>query len=151
LTQIFTPNLVNELRGNFSRQTSEDRADLQETGGARTPPASLLFPAGYSSSDSTFEFAMPGPTPPPFFYLGTYARNRARQIQVLDNLTWVRGAHRLRFGGDYRRFTTERLNPRLSILTSIGDLHNPDGSLVSNYSGMLVNVHADYDVEYLVP
>ena len=151
LTQIFTPNLVNELRGNFSRQASEDRADLQETSGARTPTASQLFPPGYSPSDSTFEFAMPGPTPPPFFYLGTYARNRAHQIQVLDNLTWVRGAHRLRFGGDYRRFTTERLNPRLSILASIGDLHNPDGSLVSNYSGMLVNVHADYDVEYLAP
>jgi len=148
LTQIMTPNLVNELRGNFSRQANEDRADLEETGGARTPPASQLFPPGYSSSDSTFEFATSGPLP---IYLGTYARNRARQVQAVDNLTWIRGAHRLRFGGDYRRFTTQRLNPRLGILTSIVDLYNPDGSLASNSTGMLVTIHADYDVEYLDP
>ena len=147
LTQIMTPNLVNELRVNFSRQASEDRADLQETGGARTPPASQLFPPGYSLSDSTFEFATSGPLP---VYLGTYARNRARQVQAVDNLTWARGAHRLRFGVDYRRFTTQKLNPRLGILTSILGLYKPDGSL-ANSTAMLVTIRPDYDVEYLVP
>jgi hypothetical protein len=147
LTQVIAPNLVNEIRGNFSRQSTEDKADLDGSTGAVQPPQSLLFPPGYSLSNSVFQFSV---LAAPFVYLGTYARNSARQFQVVDNLSWVKGAHRFRFGADYRRFYIRRMNSKLGNFTALG-IYNDDGSFATNSSGWLTAIDFDSDIEYLVP
>ena len=147
LTQVVTPNLVNEIRGNFSRQSTEDRADLDGSTGSVQPPQSLLFPQGYSLSNANFQFVVAGA---PWVYLGTYASNSARQFQALDNLSWIKRTHRLRFGVDYRRFYTRRLNSKLGNFTTLA-IYNPDGSFATNSGGSLTAIDFDSDIEYLMP
>ena len=147
LTEVIAPNVVNEIRGNFSRQSTEDRADLDGNAGAIQPAQSLLFPQGYSLSNSAFTFFVPGT---PSIYLGTFARNSGQQFEVVDNLSWVKGSHRLRFGGDYRRFYARRTIPKLVNVTTVG-IYNQDGSFATNSSGWLTALDVDNDIEYLVP
>jgi hypothetical protein len=146
ITQAIAPNFINDFRGNFSRQSTEDRAELDGRGGARQPPASLLFPAGYSFSDSTFQFTVAGS---PSVYLGTYARNGSRQFQAVDNVSWARGAHRLRFGADYRAFFTRRTNSKLGNLPVVLSILNGNAFLIG--PGWSMMTYVDNDIEYLVP
>jgi len=147
LTEVIGPNVVNEIRGNFSRQFTRDRADLDGSAGAALPAQSLLFPQGYSLSNSAFTFYVPGA---PSIYLGTFARNSGEQFEILDNLSWVKGSHRLRFGVDYRRFYTQRTISNLVNVTTV-PIYNADGSFATNSSGWLTALDVDNDIEYLVP
>lgn len=46
---------------------------------------------------------------------GSPSRNMQGQINALDAVTWSRGAHIVRFGGDYRRLTPTRRGASISI------------------------------------
>jgi hypothetical protein len=147
LTYVITPSLVNDVRGNFSQQSTRDYANLDSSAGGRLPPASEVFPRGYSFADSTSQYSIGGA---PEIFLGTFARDRARQYEVVDNLSWTRGAHRFRFGADYRRFLTGETNRRLEYLLSAA-IYNPDGSFASESESAAAVINIDNDIEYLAP
>jgi hypothetical protein len=106
-TQTLTPQLTNEVRFNYSRSAAHTFFTLDDFGGATPPPASALFPPGYSQQNAALLFL--GDTNPYGlkFLTGELGNNLTQQINVTDNLSRVVGAHQMKFGVDYRR-----LNPQ---------------------------------------
>lgn len=99
MTHLITPSISNELRANYSNNRVKISYVMDDFGGAVPLPDSLLFPAQFTSADSLFLFIVGG--------AGQYAHgkqgvNEQRQINVLDNLSAIKGSHQLKFGVDYR-------------------------------------------------
>jgi Carboxypeptidase regulatory-like domain/TonB dependent receptor len=105
LTHILTPHMVNEIRLNGSRQSAVINERVDQFAGAKTPPNSVVLPPGYSSADSNvFIYNAADPTGLSGLVFGPAADDRARQLQFVDNLSWSKGSHLLKFGIDYKRF-----------------------------------------------
>jgi Carboxypeptidase regulatory-like domain/TonB dependent receptor len=90
----------NDLRFNYSRNEAGTDAVLDDFGGGATPSDSLFFPSPFSRKDSLAQIVV---LPTATYVLGKNVRNVQRQINVVDNLSVVQGAHSLKFGVDYRR------------------------------------------------
>ena len=98
-TRILSPTLSHSLRGNFLRHQFFFDQRLNQT-----PPSALGF--AYSSTNE------PGQGPP-FFNIAGYTpiggaitgpRNTTqRTFELQDSLSWARGNHLLKFGGEYLR------------------------------------------------
>ena len=102
VTFSFSPRTINDLRVNFSRATGTTSFTLDDFGGAQPLPLSLIFPAGTVPEDAGFQFLSGANTNLAF---GRNVDNVQRQLNVVDNLSLVRGSHQLKFGVDYRRLT----------------------------------------------
>ncbi len=99
LTHLITPEISNELRANYSNNRVTINYVMDNFGGAVPLPDTSLFPAPFTSADSLFLFAIGG--------AGQYAHgkqgvNEQRQINLVDNLSLIKGSHQLKFGADYR-------------------------------------------------
>jgi len=102
-SQALTSHLTNEFRFNYSRSRSRAQYVLDDFGGGVPPSPSVLFPAGHSLQDSAFYFFGDFN---PFglkYVVGDLGRNVLQQINVTDAVSYVVGAHQLKFGLDYRR------------------------------------------------
>ncbi|HKX31808.1 MAG TPA: TonB-dependent receptor [Blastocatellia bacterium] len=109
-TLIAGPRLSNELRFNDSRVRSRSALLIDGFGGAQVPALTSLLPSAVSPQTSQFSL-----TVNTGFYtgvaFGNNVWNEQRQINFVDNLTKVIGAHSFKFGVDYRR-----LNPLIGSL-----------------------------------
>lgn len=99
LTELIEPNISNEVRLNYSNQRVATQFIVDNFGGAVPVPDSLLFPPGFSSTNSAFLFIING--------AGEYGEGKAgtdeqRQVNLIDNLSLTEGGHQLKFGVDYR-------------------------------------------------
>src|SRR5215813_5433311 len=99
LTQLITPAISNEVRANYSNHRLATKLAVDNFGGAVQLPDSLLFPAGFSSANSAFEFLISG--------VGEYGQGKAatdeqRQVNLIDNFSLTKSAHQMKFGLDYR-------------------------------------------------
>jgi hypothetical protein len=141
LTHTVTPNVVNEIRVNGSRQSAGVSAAVRNLLGAESPPDSLLFPAGYSRNDSTFGFEIFN-SPLPSVLVGFVEQDRSRQMQLVDNLSWSKGAHQFKFGADYRWFSPVQADPRLVSLLLFSDFS--DTTLTA-----ILGTRATSDVAYV--
>ena len=99
LNQIITPRIANEVRANYSNDRVGTKYILDNFGGAVPLPDSLLFPAGYSSTNAAFTLSLPGPGT---YQQGKNATDEQRQVNLVDNLSVIQGSHALKFGVDYR-------------------------------------------------
>ncbi len=101
-TLSISPSFINDLRFNWSRNGNRRVNELDNFGGAAPPPPSQFFPVGFgSASPVNFVFQVS-----PTFYQRVDSVNTSvpqRQINVIDSVSAARGAHRLKFGVDYRR------------------------------------------------
>ena len=91
-------SLSNSLRGNYSRQTSNVQAALHAMGGATLPAPSLYlgdlpFPANELNFE-TFDTY--------YFAAGSVGHNQSQQVNIVDDLSWTLGVHKLKFGVDGR-------------------------------------------------
>lgn len=99
-THAFTPALLNEFRAGFNRNAS---SVLQENRGTNIT-ASLGLPvfAGARSNGLSY-FSVPG-----YSALGDEYNNpqltHINTFQILDQASWMRGRHHIKFGFDFRRF-----------------------------------------------
>ncbi|MEP7364005.1 MAG: TonB-dependent receptor [Acidobacteriota bacterium] len=99
-THAFTPTLLNEFRAGFNRNAS---SVLQENRD-KNISASLGLPvyAGARANGLTY-FSVPGYSP-----LGDEYNNpqmtHINTFQALDQASWIRGRHHLKFGFDFRRY-----------------------------------------------
>lgn len=98
LSQV-TKSVSNELKFNWSRVSGGSRGRFDNTFGGIPLSESSLLPAFASLDDSIFSFSLPGGGGG----IGTGASNVQRQINIVNNLSIVRGNHQLRLGVDYRR------------------------------------------------
>ncbi len=99
VTMSITPHIVNDFRANYSRNTGTSFNALDNFGGSVPIPDSAAFPTPFSSQDSRFGF-FAGPAN---FLVGKGTDNLQRQINLVDTLSIVAGAHQWKFGIDYRR------------------------------------------------
>lgn len=99
VTQSITPEISNEVRANYSNNRVTISYAMDDFGGAVPLQDSILFPEPFTPADSLFLFVVGG--------AGEYAQgkqgvNEQRQVNLLDNLSLIKGSHQLKFGVDYR-------------------------------------------------
>ena len=99
LNMLLTAGISNTIRGNYSEQSSRFSSSLDSFGGAVPPNPSLFF--GSFSSPSTIGGSFIS-FDASFYSFGPTARNRARQLNFLDDCSVAIGRHQLKVGGDYR-------------------------------------------------
>ena len=98
-TALIKPEISNEVRANYSNQRVGTKFFLDNLGGAVPPPDSVLLPSGLSSRNSLFEFFVLGAGE---YAQGKQATDEQRQVNLIDNLSWSKGSHQIKFGADYR-------------------------------------------------
>jgi hypothetical protein len=107
-----SPRLVNELRFNYSVSRGRSFLTMDDFGGAVAPPDSVLLPSPQTSANSFMGFFGDFNPYGLKFDVGKLADNVQHQVNVIDNVSWIAGAHQLKAGLDYRR-----LQPQEGILT----------------------------------
>jgi carboxypeptidase family protein/TonB-dependent receptor-like protein len=100
----FASSLLNTVRANYSSQGSSLSVAQDSTGGGVPIDQSLLL--GMLPAASTFITFSTGDTYS--FALGVNADNRAKQFNITDDLSWILGAHALRFGADFREIYLDK-------------------------------------------
>ena len=98
---------VNEFRFNYSRTGGNSDSYLDTFGGA-VPLSTLPFPNPFTSQNAVLRLLIPSLLNNNLLLDGKNARNLLQQLNVVDNLTFVRGGHTLKCGIDFRRLTSER-------------------------------------------
>lgn len=101
------PGITNDLRINYSHVHAYSEADLDTFGGA-IPLTALPFPTGVDAKNGFFEMVVTGLSVGRTLEVGRNAQNTQKQINVVDGLSWQKGAHSLKFGGDFRRLAPIR-------------------------------------------
>ena len=111
---LVSPSFANSLRFNYSRQRVSANYSLVRFGGGVPPPSELLIPPPFSTSNSSafFESASGDVAG---YGLGTNALNRARQLNLVDDVSVTAGTHQLKSGIDYDT----------QLVKQIGALFNP--------------------------
>jgi hypothetical protein len=107
-------NMSNSLRFNYSRQTGNGNNQLDSLGGAVPPSFSSLLPSPFSTTNSAADFTsfQDGLAE---LRLGLETRNIGSQWNVVDDLSFVRGAHLLKFGVDYRKLLVSQSGQKLRV------------------------------------
>jgi hypothetical protein len=98
INMTLSPRVFNILRGNYSTQSSAFASALDSFGGAvpvdpnlllGTLPAASTFVGFYLFDSNTYLF-------------GNDAKNRTRQLNFVNDVSWLLGVHQIQFGADYR-------------------------------------------------
>ncbi len=107
---LISGSLYNAVRFNYSRQRASASHRLDDFGGAAPPSPAALMPAGTTVNDA---FALFNAVFVGFFsgannnleslILGTTGNNQVGQWNVVDDFSFSKGSHQLKFGADYRR------------------------------------------------
>ena len=103
-TWVSTAGVVNDFRGNWSRDTGGNYFVMDSFHGALPPPDAAMFPPGYSSGATQFGFSPPGSDGE--VSKGPQKSNVEKQLNFIDNFSVTARAHQLKFGADFRH-----LNP----------------------------------------
>jgi len=106
LTANISSTLLNELRFNFSHDGEIQFQTQKAIGGSIPLARNLLIPTAYDSTyaNGNFNAYVPGSA----CCVGSGFSGSGsvqHQYQVVDDITWTRGNHSLKFGGDWRRLT----------------------------------------------
>ena len=99
LNQIVTTAISNEFRANYSNDRVGSQFKLDNFGGAVPLTDAEMYPSGFSTANGLFEFNIQSAGT---LANGLYGTNEQRQINLIDNFTWTKGTHQLKFGVDYR-------------------------------------------------
>lgn len=116
----FSDRIVDTLRGNYSTQTA-GLDEKQDAFGGATPINEGLLLGTLPAARTLVSF---------FFFdanlyiIGPDATNRTKQLNFVDDLSWSRGAHQLKFGGDYRAIFLNERPFRNELLFSATSVEN---------------------------
>lgn len=141
-----TPHVINELRFNYSLSRGQSFLTLDNFAGAVPPPDSVLLPSPQSSSNSFLGFFGDFN---PFglkFDLGKIADDIQHQINVTDNVSWVAGAHQIKFGLDYRRLRPEEGSLTYQLEYEFGSL----AQVLANSAPLAVVASRTADVQVVI-
>lgn len=122
---IVTPRLSSDLRLNGTWNSGTSRFYTDNYGGAVPIPLATLFrgaePGPYAFSQVFFSDAAVG-----WINGTTLARNRQRQFNIVDTVSYTAGKHQMKFGADYRR-----------MLPSISPVSKTEGAIFANVAQIL--------------
>src|SRR5215469_1729230 len=99
LTHLINSAISNEVRANYSNDRVRSKYGLDSFGGAVPLSDSVMYPSGFSSATGLFQLYIVGAGA---IANGPFGTDEQRQINLIDNLSWSKGAHQLKFGLDYR-------------------------------------------------
>lgn len=103
VSQAIGATVSNEFRANYSEDDRLSVNRWEDFGGAIALPPPL-FASLLSPQDSLFTLALNGGVNS-IIRSGFSGRSLQRQFNVIDNLSWVAGAHQFKAGVDYRRLS----------------------------------------------
>jgi hypothetical protein len=103
-TWLLSPHSTNEMRFNYSRTNAFGRNFLDTFGGA-VPLSTLSFPSPYSEQNASLTFILLSLVNGGAFQTGAFVRNLQRQVNLVDNFSFQKGTHDLKFGVDYRNLS----------------------------------------------
>jgi hypothetical protein len=104
-TWLISPHISNDLRLNYSKTKASGTASLDNFGGA-IPLAALPFPSPYTANSALFELQLASTsTAHTTLEAGKMQRNLQRQFNLVDSLSFQKGAHSLKAGVDFRRLS----------------------------------------------
>jgi hypothetical protein len=150
LTHGMRPEVVNEFRVNASQQDTAVSHDLDDFGGAQRPSDSLYFPPGFSPEDSSVSIRAGFRTPNVILFLGSEPRSAVRQFQIVDNLSYMVGAHRFKVGVDLRTLSPTQRPPKLRLSRLLGGFLATPEEAFSATRGHL-GVQRGEPIEYMTP
>ena len=103
-TWTVTNRMANDLRFNYSHTEAGSSTVFSNFGGAVPAPSALEFPnSSFGASDNAGVFLNWGF--PLLYFPGQTASNKQRQLQAIDTFSYVKAAHQLKFGFDWRQLT----------------------------------------------
>jgi hypothetical protein len=121
----------NETRINYSRMNATKSFELDNFGGAVIPSDSVFFPPAISRGDSMYGFSLGNGSS---FFVGRDVDNVQRQVNLVDNVSIVTGAHNVRFGIDYRRLLPVYGQRRYNQLASFNGVSGALSGIASSVS-----------------
>ena len=99
---LISPTMTNQLRFNYSRNLGLAHSFLDTFGGAVLPADSVLYPPPLTREDIV-QFTVNSGQFLQYNAAGrTFVDTTQRQINFVDNLSYVRGSHTIKAGVDYR-------------------------------------------------
>jgi hypothetical protein len=98
-TFSLSPQVSDNLRGNYSAQKSSSVSNLDSFGGAVPPSTTVLAPGLANPGNSLLAFLTFDTS---FYETGRVANNRSTQLNFANDLNISHGVHQLKFGVDYR-------------------------------------------------
>jgi hypothetical protein len=99
LTEVINRGISNDIRANYSNDRVGTKFGLDNFGGAVPLSDEVLFPTGFSSTNSLFELLILGSGE---LTKGRFGTDEQRQVNLVDNLSVTKGSHQMKFGVDYR-------------------------------------------------
>ena len=105
-TWSISPLLADDIRFNYSRTNARSNFSQDSFGGA-VPLATLPFPNSFSKQNGLFNLIILQLGTGAGLEAGQNAQTLQRQFNVVDSLTWQKGAHSFKFGIDFRRLSPE--------------------------------------------
>jgi len=94
-----TSRLANTFRANYSLQKAGSVSSLDSLGGATPPPVNVLIPSPLNPASTFVSFFTYDTSA---YQSGFNASNRDSQINLADDVAWMHGSHRFKFGTDWR-------------------------------------------------
>ena len=101
MVALFSTNISNDLRLNYSQTNSFNAFGMDKFGGAE-PLTNPPFPGGFGPENADFFFDIFSLTHGAY-EIGKQAENAQRQWNLVDNISLQKGAHTIKVGADYRR------------------------------------------------
>lgn len=161
---IITPQLINEVRAGFNANHSYSSFNLTATQAATEVGNIDLLPHPLPAGDLAPNVQISG-----FQTAGGNNSSSTKQqnLQLLDNLTWSKGAHTLKFGVDLRYIQTTFTNAlgayRIGLYSFTGSVTNavignnfasfllgvPDSTAVSSQPLPDADVHSFHDAVFV--
>jgi hypothetical protein len=129
-TWSISPDLLNDIRVNYSTTDSMGRQFLDGFGGAL--PVDPPFPSSFNQANAEFVFEI--------FSLSNFAletgalsHTTQRQFNIVDSLTFQHGSHSLKMGVDFRRLAPEIRSANYAQAGIFLDVnHAENGSLLES-------------------
>ncbi|MBX3297390.1 MAG: TonB-dependent receptor [Acidobacteria bacterium] len=118
MTWIFSSSLTNDLRVNLSRNRGLFEFRGIEIDGSVLPPDGLLFPSIYPRATSAVGLVLStggGGIGSANLTQGNALGTRQRQLNIVNNLSYIAGNHLLKFGVDLRRLKPGTDSRQVSI------------------------------------
>ncbi len=149
-THVFGPRLINDLRVGFNRF----RVDYTQAGATPNEPLGVLLGVPNANPNAN-QTAVPIFSPSNYTGIGQSRSlpiyRRENTFEELDNVTWTRGSHTVKFGIDVRRrqiteYQTNRGNGRFNFST--GFTAQPGMNSGDSIASLLLGYPSLYEQDY---
>jgi len=137
LTGLLTPTLTNQINFNYTSSGGTGNTVIEPVNGAVVPTMAQLFggtvPTGGNTTFASWSF-FSSTYPSVTLSAGDQTQNANKQFNIVDNLTWSKGKHMLKFGVDFRRLSPTLAPKDYSLNVSAANLASIESNTMTSVS-----------------